>query len=292
MISVLVPTAVGLAVWCGGRAAVELSGVAGWRRIRRRLDLPRAALPPPAAVVRAHARAALPWSVERCWLLWQAGLVTGTVAALAAGGPALAVLVAVACVGVPVVGLALLGGRAERLADAALPGSLDAVARSLRSGASLLEAVGEAAAAAPEPLRTELAATRDAATAGVPFALALDSWEARQPRTPVSLAVAALGLAAEAGGAAARSVDGVAATLRANLAVAAEVRALSSQARYSALVIAVAPAAFGLLAAGADERTAAFLLRTPVGLACLVVGIALDALGAWWMHRITTGAGA
>lgn len=289
MTSILVPVLVGLAVCCGGRAARELSGVPGWRRARLRLDLHRAALPPPAAVVRAHASAAIPWPVDRCWLAWQASLVTGAVAGVMVGGPVLAVPVAVVLGAGPALGLALMGGRADRLADAALPGSLDAIARSLRTGATLRQALGEAAAAAPEPLRAELTATHAAAVGGVPFTVALDAWEARRPRAAVSLAVAALALAAEAGGAAARSVDGVAATLRANLAVAAEARALSSQARYAALVIAMAPAAFGLLAAGADGRTAAFLLQTPVGLACLAAGLTLDALGAWWMHRITTG---
>lgn len=89
---------------------------------------------------------------------------------------------------------------------------------------------------------------------------------------------------------AARPIDGVAASLRANLAVAAEVRALSSQARYSAMVIALAPLAFGVVAASADGRTADFLLRTRVGVACLAAGVALDVIGAWWMHRITKAA--
>src|SRR5439155_897231 len=83
-----------------------------------------------------------------------------------------------------------------------------------------------------------------------------------------------IALAAESGGAAARAIDGVGETLRANLAVAAEVRAQSAQARLSALVIALAPLGFGALAAGTDRQTADFLFRTPIGLGCLVVGLA------------------
>jgi tight adherence protein B len=103
----------------------------------------------------------------------------------------------------------------------------------------------------------------------------------------VSLAVAALCLGADTGGAQARAVDGVAMTIRSRLAVAGEVRALASQARVSALVIAVSPVAFGAFAAATDRRSAGFLFRTPLGLSCLVAGLALDAVAAAWMARIT-----
>jgi tight adherence protein B len=68
--------------------------------------------------------------------------------------------------------------------------------------------------------------------------------------------------------------------------VAAEVRALSSQARLSGLVIAAAPLVFSGLASVTDARTAEFLFRTPPGLACLVAGLGLDACAAAWMARL------
>src|SRR5205823_14752762 len=94
----------------------------------------------------------------------------------------------------------------------------------------------------------------------------------RYPRPGTRLAVAALCLGAETGGAQARAVDGVAATLRERLAVAGEVRALTSQTRASMLVIAAAPVAFCVFASTTDPRTSTFLFRTPVGLACLAAG--------------------
>ena len=100
------------------------------------------------------------------------------------------------------------------------------------------------------------------------------------------MAVAALCLGAETGGAQARAIDGVAATLRDRLAVAGEVRALTSQTRASMLVIAAAPVAFCVFASTTDPRTSTFLFRTPVGLACLAAGISLDIVGALWMRRL------
>lgn len=79
----------------------------------------------------------------------------------------------------------------------------------------------------------------------------------------------------------------MAATLRSRLGVVREVRALSSQARFSGVVITLAPLAFSALAAATDERTAGFLLRTPLGLFCLGAGLALDAVAALWMMRLS-----
>ena len=71
----------------------------------------------------------------------------------------------------------------------------------------------------------------------------------QRPSPRSRLAAVALGVAAETGGAQARAVDAVAATLRERLAVHADVRAQSSQARLSATVIALLPVAFVVWAA-------------------------------------------
>ena len=97
---------------------------------------------------------------------------------------------------------------------------------------------------------------------------------------------AALPLAASAGGAMGRVVDGVADTIRSDLAVQAEVRALAAQAQMSAVLVAALPVAFGALAGVLDPQAVAFLLEPGLGLWCLVIGLALDGAGFWWMRRI------
>ena len=136
-------------------------------------------------------------------------------------------------------------------------------------------------------MAADLVAASRRASEGAPFTAALDGWAARRPLPGVTLAVAALVLAADTGGTSAHAVDGVAATLRERLGVADEARALASQARASALVISLAPVAFCALSATADPANARFLLRTPLGLGFLASGLALDALAAVWMSRLT-----
>ena len=152
--------------------------------------------------------------------------------------------------------------------------------------AKMKQAVAEAATATPGVLGNELKRVAEAAARGTPLVQALETWGDRCPRPGVRLAVAALCLGAETGGAQARAVDGVAATLRERLAVAGEVKALTSQARAWMLVIAAAPVAFCVFASATDPRTSTFLFRTPAGLICMAAGISLDIAGGFWMRRL------
>ena len=180
----------------------------------------------------------------------------------------------------------VLERRAQQTIERELPNVLDSVSRSLRSGSSLRQAIDEASAVAPHPLGRDLSRVRRALRDGDPLPDALARWASDRPLSGVRLAVAALSLGAETGGASAQAIDGVSATLRTNLAIAGEVRALSSQARLSALVIALAPIAFSSLAFTTDATTASFLFGTPLGLLCLVAGLGLDAVGWLWMRRL------
>jgi tight adherence protein B len=167
-----------------------------------------------------------------------------------------------------------------------LPAVLESVAAQLRAGASLRQAVvgvvpPRSRSALPEHWRR---LADDVAVVSVEAALGRWAEEAGD-RSSVRLAAGALALAATTGGSPARAVDGVASTLRARLALGEEVRALSAQARASAAVIAAAPVAFSVLAGLGDRRIFAFF-ASPLGLVLLVAGLGLDALGAWWMHRL------
>jgi tight adherence protein B len=213
--------------------------------------------------------------------------IAALVVASIAGTSGLRVVVAVG-------GLAVLVARRTaptRRAAAAerqLPIVLESVARRLRAGGSLAQALEDAGAHATGDLRRPwqlvVANLPNQGAAG-----ALDRWAGdTEPGSAMRLGAAALGLAAATGGSPARAIDGVAATLRARLALADEVRALASQARASAVVIAASPLVFGVASATTDERTGAFL-RTPAGLVLLAAGVGLDGIGWWWMSRLCRG---
>jgi tight adherence protein B len=217
-----------------------------------------------------------------------AGVIATVTAAPLLGWRLAGPIVAIAVGGAAVAGIAWLHrtapARRAVAADGQLPTVLEGVARRLRAGASLAQAIAEATPPDGTPLAPSWARmTREARAFGL--ATATETWGGEAARPAVRLAGAALCLAAETGGATARAVDGVAATIRSQLAIAAEVRALSSQARASTAVIVVAPLAFGVLAGASDPRTSAFL-ATRAGTAVVLAGLTLDAVGAWWMARL------
>jgi tight adherence protein B len=224
-----------------------------------------------------------------CWLPGVGLLVVASAASTlgpaGAGGSAVVAVVLV---------VALRRGAPRRrvvATERALPGVLDGVARHLRAGGSLAQAI---AAAQPPATVQDLRAQWDRLAALVPVVgvtAALGDWSSSTAESSsldsrsVRLAAAALALASTTGGSPARAIDGVAATLRSRLAVSDEIRALSSQARASALVIALSPLAFGLLGGVRDSRSRAFR-ASRAGATFLVLGLALDALGGWWMARL------
>ena len=168
-----------------------------------------------------------------------------------------------------------------------LPEAVDAVASALRAGRSLADALVTAAAATPNPLASELTGVATAIGRGLPSAVAVERWSTRTTEPGAPLFAAAIGLAGDAGGDVGGALAGVADTLRERRALGREIRALAAQARLSALIVAVAPVGFAVVAALADPETARFLLATPAGLACLVIGAALDLAGWRWMRHIT-----
>jgi tight adherence protein B len=154
---------------------------------------------------------------------------------------------------------------------------LDAVARLVRSGLSLRHAL----AAHPDGW---LAPAARRAAANVPWPEVLGALDAR--REPERVAAAALGFAANAGGPVAETLDRAAAVLRDLQHDIDERRAQSANARLSALVMTLLPAAFGTWVTLTDARVRAFTLGSPAGAACVLAGTGCLALGWWWMHRI------
>jgi tight adherence protein B len=114
----------------------------------------------------------------------------------------------------------------------------------------------------------------------------VEDWRQEDELPNRQLTATALDLASRTGGASARVLDGVAASLRERVALEREVAALSSQARASAIVLVVAPVVFAAVASMVDRRILDLLVGQPIGWACLGVGLGLDALGAVWMSRL------
>ena len=175
--------------------------------------------------------------------------------------------------------------RRARLIAAAVPAMLERVASELRAGGTIATAIA-ALAAGDDPLAGDLARVGARVGVGATAAEALRMWSVERTAVGVDAAAGALALCTSVGGRAADALDGLATSLRERAAVAAEARALSAQARMSALVVGGAPVVFLAWSALVDPRSVHALTASGAGRACLGAGVALDALGGWWMRRI------
>ena len=210
---------------------------------------------------------------------------------LATWCPAVAALFAAAALATPWIGDPI--GRAtsfrrRRRQDLAAADALPAIARRLAAevgaGRTLVRALRAAAIDAPPPLAAALAET------GARLAAGGQAWtvlaHAVRGNGGCRLLAASLELQGRAGGDLPRLLRSLASALDDRAQVEAELRALTAQARFSAVVVPLLPIAALALLALAEPRGVSLLLTTPVG--WLVVGFAaaLDLIGAIAVRRL------
>jgi tight adherence protein B len=244
-------------------------------------------LSPPRWFLDAVSALSLVATPVRLWRWSLGGLACGVLAGLALAGPVLAALAAATWLGAPHGWNAFVAARRDAAYDASLATALDAMARAVRGGGSLQAAVGEAANGVGGLVGSDLHRIAASVQRGVRFEAALTAWRTERDRASVHLAVGAIALAAQTGGPPARVIEDVAASLRMRMQIENEARSLGAQARLSAIVVGVAPIGFALVACAVDSRNASLMFGTPIGVACLILGLGFDVAGAVWMHRIS-----
>lgn len=261
-------------------AGGTLSVAAGWFALRRRRR---------AVVAARLAGRAQPTRAELAHRLARVA-VAGFAGALLGGAPG-AVLAGVVVVAWGAVSRSL--GRARRLEryDFELVEFLSAFARSLRSGATVHVAVAESAAATGGPVGADLDILLVRLERGSTLSDAFRRWADERPRPSVRSTASALALGHETGGLRAEVVDAVAMSIRQRLHARAEAKGLATQARASATVLAGAPVAFLVFGLVSGSAAGAFLLGSPLGLACLVVGLVLDVAAFAAMLRTVSQVG-
>ncbi len=237
-------------------------------------------------IVVALDRAAIDLSAEHACQVWAGAIVASALLALGAGGsPVAAVGGALgAFLAVPVAVGALRHRRARRI-TAAVPATVERVASELRAGGTIATAIA-GVGASDSVLARDLARVETRVALGASLVDALRAWVRERDADGVDVAAGAFAMCATVGGPGADALDGLAASLRDRLSVAAEARALSAQARLSAFVVGGTPLLYIAWSALADRGALDALTGTTAGRLCLLVGIGLEALGGWWMHRI------
>jgi tight adherence protein B len=163
----------------------------------------------------------------------------------------------------------------------AVAGWCDDIARRVRSGSSLRDAV----TALPLDAATERATSslRLAIDRGLSVADAVG--RVVDAGAHLRLALGVIATTSRVGGPSAASIDRTAMLLRRRAADLDERSSQAAQARLSTHVMTAVPLLMlgVLLATDVDVRSAA---ASPVGGGCIVAGLVLNGVGWWWMRRI------
>ena len=252
----------------------------------RRLRPPRALLPArvSAVITSALARADLDVAPEAALRWWTLAIGVAAWFSMVMAPPLLVPSVFGAVVAGPV-GLRLRSRHSDRAARAALPGALDHVVAQLRAGGTVIEAI-RVGAERPGPLRPDFGRMDARLVIGASLEQVLEQWSVERPIPGVRASAGALCMVTTMGGSAATALEGVIQSLRNDDAAMGEAKALSAQARVSALVVGAAPLAYLVFATATDPATSRVLITTGVGRICLAVGIGLELLAALWMRAL------
>ncbi|MGQ0824859.1 MAG: type II secretion system F family protein [Actinomycetota bacterium] len=235
-------------------------------------------------LVRALDAAALDCTPEHAVHMWAlAAIGVGALGFGLAPPAALAGVVAVGAAGP--IALRALRHRRNRLAAAAVPDVVERVASELRAGGTVATALARLVHD-DHPLAPDLARLDTRLRLGASLPAALSAWRRERDAPGVGVTAGALAMATTAGGRCADALEHVAESLRDRLGIVAETRALSAQARASAFVVGLGPLGYLLWTALVDRHAVGALVGTTPGRVCLVVGLALEGTGAWWMRLI------
>jgi tight adherence protein B len=179
--------------------------------------------------------------------------------------------------------------RARRRADRLEEQLIDAcvgMAAAVRSGMSLVQALGFAAEEVGEPLGPALRDIARAHDLGLPLAEALERWASDLGSDDARFVAAAMRLHRSIGGNLPEVLEQVASTLQERRAVTREVRSLTAQARLSGAILVLLPVGFFLFLSITSPHDMGAAYRTPAGLAAIATGGTLDLLAFLWIRRL------
>jgi tight adherence protein B len=170
--------------------------------------------------------------------------------------------------------------------ESQLPNAIDLIARAVRAGHPLTEALRMASEEASDPLASEFRITFEEQKFGLPFAEALMGLGDRVEVVDVRILVTAILVEREVGGNLSEILDQIAETMRARFTLKRQVRVYTAQGRMSGYTLAALPIVVGFIISVINPAYMSTLFREPLGNALLVGAGVLQGIGFLWIRRI------
>lgn len=244
----------------------RLSTVNFWENVLARFDF--------VEILKTRiAQADLDWSVGRVTLVM---LLVGTVVALIVSGfaPALAALAAGGGAAMlPYAYIVRARNKRFRKFTEHFPDVLDSLARALRAGYPLSATLDLVAHEAEEPVATEMKKVATEAKLGIGWQRALETLGQRVPLLEINLFAAAVTLHSRTGGKLSEVLSGLAGTMRENLALQGEVRALAAHGKLTGAILTALPVGIAVMMFVVSPSYMLVLFNHPWGKSLIAIAI-------------------
>jgi tight adherence protein B len=233
-------------------------------------------------------RAGLNWSRRRFLIIAAGtGIALGAAAFFLEGNPYIALaLVLVGGVGLPLWTLKFLVKRRLKKFGDLFPDAIDIIVRGVKAGLPLGDCLRIIATETAEPVRGEFRQIVEAQAMGLSVPEAVDRIVARVPTSEASFFSIVIAIQQKAGGSLSEALSNLSTVLRDRKKMEGKIKAFSSEARASAMIIGSLPFAVGGLVYLTSPKYIELLWTTETGQIVMGVSLIWMALGTFIMKKM------
>lgn len=164
--------------------------------------------------------------------------------------------------------------------------AMDIIVRGVRTGLPLGDCLKIIAHESPEPVAGEFVRVVEAEGVGVPIEVALERMYERMPVSEVNFFATVLNIQRTTGGNLGESLNNLSKVLRGRKVLREKIKALSAEARMSAMIIGALPIIVMILVTISSPDYMTELYTTPTGHRNLMIGAGMMVLGTLMMRKM------
>jgi tight adherence protein B len=170
--------------------------------------------------------------------------------------------------------------------EAGLPPALDLMVSCLRSGQSLIAAIGLVGHEAPDPIGGEFQICFDEQNYGLDFRTSMENLGVRIPLQDVRIIITAILIQKETGGNLAEVLDKCAYVIRERFRLKRDIRTKTAQGRLTGWILSFLPVGLGILLFVVNPSGISLLWQRSLGIKMLYGGAIMTLIGALIIRKI------
>jgi tight adherence protein B len=226
---------------------------------------------------------------------WIASLICGVICAaivkLSVGNGPMAMIATISAgfigvLGLPAFILNKMIARRQKKFEAGLANAIDVIVRGVKSGLPLNECLQIIARESPEPLASEFRYICEQQRVGVPLSEALERMIERVPIPEVKFLAIVISIQQQAGGNLSEALGNLSGVLRDRFRMAMKIRAMSSEAKASAMILGSLPPGVMTMVYLSSPNYIAPLFTTTMGNVMIAGGLFWMSIGLFVMRKM------